>query len=112
MTLGSLSHIFNLIKSPSIDTHKQINTHLSTQSAVYGDILMSINNAHRLSITLWKGNEWDLHIYRAGFTHALTGRPETAALSTLTHRGRGGGGTRCGTAEPEICEQTPPRYSD
>lgn len=97
---------------------------------------MSINNAHRLSITLCKGNEWDLHIYRAGFTHALTRRPESAVLSTLTHlggrqgRGAGGGGgvrawgwegwwRRCGdrrgvvarevvvTVQPEIWEQTP-----
>lgn len=59
---------------------------------------MSINNAHRLSITLWMGNEWDLHIYGAGFSHALTGHPETAALSKLTHRrgGREGGGARGG----------------
>lgn len=72
---------------------------------------MSINSAHRLSITLWKGNEWDLHIYRAGFTHALTGRPKTAALSMLTHRGRRGKEleevTGCRTAEPEIWKQTP-----
>lgn len=37
------------------------------------------------------GNEWDLHIYGARFSHALTERPETAALSMMTHQRRGGG---------------------
>lgn len=41
---------------------------------------------------LWKWNEWDLHIYRARFTHALTGHLETAALSMLTPIWEEGGG--------------------